>query len=157
LAANILPPAIKEFREHRPDLRIRLFDGNLSTVARPVAAGKLELGLGLFERMPGVRRAPFFRFSLLVIRPDKNAAFNRVSTRWTALNGHTLISLTSNYPHQQLIDKQLEKSGVVWNRGQTVNLLDTQIGLVEAVKLCVATPVLNLHPCQLAKRVFLSW
>jgi hypothetical protein len=64
----------------------------------------------------------------MVIRPDENAAFNRVSTRSTALNGQTLISLTPNYPHQQLIDKQLEKSGVVWNRGQTVNLLDTQIG-----------------------------
>ena len=59
--------------------------------------------------MPGVRRAPFFRFSLMVIRPDKNAAFKRVSTRWTALNGQTLISLTSNYPHQQLIDKQLAR------------------------------------------------
>ncbi len=37
-----------------------------------------------------------------------------------------------NYPHQQLIDKQLAKSGVACKRGQTVNLLDTQIGLVEA-------------------------
>ena len=34
LAANVLPPAIKEFRVQRPDLQIRLFDGNLSTVAR---------------------------------------------------------------------------------------------------------------------------
>ena len=68
----------------------------------------------------------------MVIRPDKNAGFNRVSTRWSAMNGQTLISLTTNYPHQQLIDKQLAKSGVVWKRGQTVNLLDTQIGLVEA-------------------------
>lgn len=148
LAANVLPPAIKEFREHRPDLRIRLFDGNLSTVAGRVAAGNLELGLGLFERMPGVRRAPFFRFSLMVIRPDKNAAFNRVSTRWTALNGQTLISLTSNYPHQQLIDKQLEKSGVVWNRGQMVNLLDTQIGLVEADEGIAIIPSFGLPACR---------
>ena len=148
MAANVLPPAIKEFREHRPDPRIRLFDGNLSTVARRVAAGKLELGLGLFERMPGVRRAPFFRFSPMVIRPDKNAAFNRVSTRWTALNGQTLISLTSNYDHQQLIDKQLEKSGVVWNSGQTVNLLDTQIGLVEADEGIAIIPSFGLPACR---------
>jgi LysR family transcriptional regulator, carnitine catabolism transcriptional activator len=68
----------------------------------------------------------------MVIRPDKNTSFKRVSTRWTTLTGQTLISLTSNYPHQQLIDQQLDKSGVVCNRDQTVNLLDTQIGLVEA-------------------------
>jgi DNA-binding transcriptional LysR family regulator len=29
VAAHVLPPAIKEFREHRPDLRIRLFDAGL--------------------------------------------------------------------------------------------------------------------------------
>ena len=68
----------------------------------------------------------------MVIRPDKNAAFDRVSTRWSELNGQTLIALTANYPHQQLIDKQLAKSGVAWQRGQSVNLLDTHIGLVEA-------------------------
>ena len=97
MAASVLPPAIKAFRQHRPDLRIRLFDGNLGTVARRVAAGKLDLGLGVFGRMPGVRGVPFFRFSLMVVRPDKNADFNRVSTKWSSLNGETLISLTSNY------------------------------------------------------------
>jgi DNA-binding transcriptional LysR family regulator len=73
IAANVLPPAIRAFREHRPDLSIRLFDGDLEAVAKRVAAGKLDLGLGVFGRMPGIRGAPFFRFSLMVLRPDKNA------------------------------------------------------------------------------------
>jgi LysR family transcriptional regulator, carnitine catabolism transcriptional activator len=76
IAANVLPPAIKTFRQHRPDLRIRLFDGNLGTVARRVAAGKLDLGLGTFGKMPGVRGVPFFRFSLMVVRSDKNVDFD---------------------------------------------------------------------------------
>jgi LysR family carnitine catabolism transcriptional activator len=105
IAANVIPPAIRAFREQRPDLIIQLFDGNLDTVARRVAAGKLDLGLGVFGRMPGIRGVPFFRFSLMVVRPDRNADFNRVSTKWSALNGQTLISLTKNYPHQQLIDR----------------------------------------------------
>jgi LysR family carnitine catabolism transcriptional activator len=148
VAAHVLPPAIKEFREHRPDLRIRLFDAGLGAIARRVEAGKLDFGLGIFKRMAGVRRIPFFRFSLMVIRPDKNAAFNRVSTRWSALNGQTLISLTANYPHQQLIDKQLAKSGVAWKRGQTVNLLDTQIGLVEADEGIAIIPSFGLPACR---------
>ncbi|MGH9586163.1 MAG: LysR substrate-binding domain-containing protein [Acidobacteriaceae bacterium] len=41
-------------------------------------------------------------------------------------------SVTKDYPHEQLIQNQLEKVGVVARRGQTVNGLDTQIGLVEA-------------------------
>jgi len=148
MAAHVLPPAVKEFREQRPDLHIRLFDGNVSTVARRVVAGKLDLGLGIFERMPGVRWAPFFRFSLMVVRPDKNGTFSRVSTRWTALNGQTLISLTSNYAHQQMIDKQLEKSGVVCKQRQTVNLLDTQIGLVEADEGIAIIPSFGLPACR---------
>jgi DNA-binding transcriptional LysR family regulator len=151
MAANVLPPAIKAFRQHRPGLRIRLFDGNLGTVARRVAAGKLDLGLGVFGRMPGVRGVPFFRFSLMVVRPDKNADFNRVSTKWSSLNGETLISLTSNYPHQQLIDRQLAKSGISWKRAQTVNLLSTQIGLVEAGEGIAIIPSFGLPACRSRK------
>jgi LysR family transcriptional regulator, carnitine catabolism transcriptional activator len=148
IAANVLPPAIRSFREHRPDLNIRLFDGNLDTVAKRVAAGKLDLGLGVFGRMPGIRGVPFFCFSLMVVRPDKNADFNRVSTKWSALRGQTLISLTKNYPHQQLIDAQLVKSGVAFKRGQTVNLLDTQIGLVAAGEGVAIVPSFGLAACR---------
>jgi DNA-binding transcriptional LysR family regulator len=52
IAANVLPPAIQAFRQRRPDLRVRLFDGNQGTIARRVAAGKLDIGLGTFGRMP---------------------------------------------------------------------------------------------------------
>ncbi len=148
MAANVLPPAIQAFRQHRSDLRIRLFDGNLGTVARRVAAGKLDLGLGIFGRMPGVWGVPFFRFSLMVVRPGRSADFNRASTMWSALNGQTLISLTSNYPHQQLIDTQLAEKAISCNRAQTVNLLETQIGLVEAGEGIAIIPSFGLPACR---------
>jgi len=148
IAANLLPPVINAFRRQRPDLRIRLFDGSLKSIERRVEAGKLDLGLGLFNKMPDVRRVPFFRFSLMVIRADKNPEIGRVSTPWPALNGETLISLTKNYPHQQLIDKQLAKAGVTWKRGQTVNLLDTQIGLVEAEAGIAIIPSFGIPDCR---------
>lgn len=151
IAANVLPPAIRAFRENRPDLSIRLFDGELDAVERRVAAGKLDLGLGVFGRTPGIRGVPFFRFSLMVVRPDKNATFNRVSTKWSALKGQTLISLTKNYPYQQLIDTQLEKSGIAVKRGQTVNFLDTQIGLVEADEGIAIIPSFGLSACRSRK------
>jgi len=73
---------------------------------------------------------------------------NRVSTKWSALSGETLISLTKNYPHQQLIDAQLVKSGVAFKRGQTVNLLDTQIGLVAVGEGVAIIPSLGLAACR---------
>ncbi len=148
IAANVLPPAIKAFREIRPELRIGIFDSTIGIIARRVEAGKLDLGLGIFKKMPDLRRVPFFRFSLMAIRADKEGIHDRVSTRWRALSGETLISLTPNYPHQQLIDKQLVKSGVTWNRGQTVNLLDTQIGLVEAGEGAAVIPSFGLIACR---------
>jgi len=51
---------------------------------------------------------------------------------WSELRSETLISLTKDYPHEQLIHKQLTKMGIACKRGQTVSLLDMQIGLAEA-------------------------
>ncbi len=147
----MIPPAIREFREVRPELQIRIFDGTLDAIARRVQAGKLDLGVGIFEKMPGVRRVPFFRFTLMVIRADKNGSVDRATTRWSSLNGQTLISLTVNYPHQQLIDKELARAKVICRSGQTVNLLDTQIGLAEADEGVGIIPSFGLPACRSRK------
>ena len=132
IAAHVLPSAIKEFCDRHPGLQIHLFDGNLSALARRVEANKLDFALGIFDRVLGMRRVPFFRFSLMLTRPDDGRPIRSQSVSWADLEGETLISLTKDYPYEQLIQKQLEKMGVVCRRGQTVNGLDTQIGLVEA-------------------------
>jgi LysR family carnitine catabolism transcriptional activator len=153
VAANMLPQAIREFRSQRPDLRIQLFDAELTTILQRVEAGKLDMGLGIFDSVPGVRRTPFFRFSLMVIRADKDGALHRASTTWSALNGQTLISLPPTNPHQQLIDKQLAKTGVVWQRGVVVNFLDTQIALVEADEGIAIIPSFGQPVCRNRKVV----
>jgi LysR family carnitine catabolism transcriptional activator len=148
IAANVLPPAINAFRKQRPDLRIRLYDGNLRAIARRVVAGKLDLGLGILGSLPDLRGIPFFRFSLMVVRPDTKAGHNRVSTKWSALDGAPLISLTDNYPHQQLINKQLATHGITCQHTHTVNLLDTQLGLVEAGEGVAIVPSFGLPACR---------
>jgi DNA-binding transcriptional LysR family regulator len=131
-AAHVLPPAIKEFRDRHPNLQVQLFDGNLRAIARRVEANKLDFAVGIFDHLPGIKRVPFFRFSLMLVRPDDGRLVHHNKTQWSSLGGETLISLTKDYPHEQLIQKQLAKMGMACKRGQTVNLLDTQIGLVEA-------------------------
>lgn len=39
VAANILPPAMREFRKQRPDVRIQLFDADLPTLIKMVETG----------------------------------------------------------------------------------------------------------------------
>lgn len=132
LAAHVLPYAIREFRDRHPGLQIHLFDGNLSALARRVEANKLDFALGIFNRILGMRRVPFFRFSLMLARPDNGRPVRSPTSSWADLGGETLISLTADYPYEQLTRIQLERMGVVCKRGQTVNGLDTQLGLVEA-------------------------
>lgn len=148
MASHVLAPAIKAFRQHRPDLRVQLFDGTLGAIAQRVAAGKLDLGLGIFGKIPDLRGVPFFRFSLMVLRARQNAEFNRISTKWSALSGESLISLTPDYPFQELIDTQLTKSGISCQRTQSVHQLDTQIGLVEAGEGIAIIPSFGLPACR---------
>jgi LysR family transcriptional regulator, carnitine catabolism transcriptional activator len=155
VAANILPPAIREFRRHRPDLRIQLFDADLPTLMQMVEAGKLDMAVGIFKGAAGVRRAPFFRFSLMVIRAGQGDAPPRAATTWSALQGQTLISLSPTHPHQQLIDKHLVKAGVQCQAGAVVNLLDTQIALVEAEEGIAIIPSFGLPACR-GRKVVMS-
>lgn len=130
-AAHVLPPAIREFRAKMPDLQIDLFDSDPDALVACVEANKLDFALGIFERTPGIRRSTFFRFSLVLVQPDDGRSHSHVSP-WSVLGGHPLISLAGKYPHEPLIHARLRKIGVVARRSHAVNLLDTQIGLVEA-------------------------
>jgi LysR family transcriptional regulator, carnitine catabolism transcriptional activator len=148
-AADVLPEAIKEFRGHRPELRIRLFDGDRATLVPMVLSGKLDMGLGAFFRpAPGIRRTPLFRFYLMVIRPDNNPAFRRATTAWAALKGETSITLTPTSPLQQLIDKHLAQAGVVSYPSASLNFLNTQIALVEAGEGFAVIPSFGLPACR---------
>lgn len=155
VAANILPLAIKEFQSQRPEVRIQLFDGEETEVLKRVESGKLDMALGMFKRVPDVRRIPFFRFSLLLIRPDKEGVLPRSSARWSALNGQTMISRPASNSYQQVIDEHLSRNHVAWQRGLVVNLLDTQIALVEADLGIAIIPSFGLPVCR-ERRVAMS-
>jgi len=148
MAANVLPPAIRQFRERRPDLRVRLFDGWISEIEQRVQSGKLDIGMGIFKNAPGLRRAALFSFALMAVYPDQGAAINTIPARWSSLSEHRLISLTSDYPHQVAIDQQLKKMGVTGRGGQRVKLLETQIALVEANEGIAVIPAFGMIACR---------
>jgi LysR family carnitine catabolism transcriptional activator len=153
IASNILPMAISEFQAQRPDLHIRLFDGDLTTILQMVERGELDMGLGFFNPSSGTRRTPFFRFSLMVARPSSDAAKQRATIPWSALNGQTLIALRSISPIQKVIDKQLARSKVVVHTGDVLNSLDTQLAMVEAGHGIAIIPSFGIPACRNRKLV----
>jgi LysR family transcriptional regulator, carnitine catabolism transcriptional activator len=148
IAANILPLAIKEFHAQHSDLRIRLFDSDLTTILQHVEAGKLDMGLGVFDRAPGTRRTPFFRFSLMVARPSTELARHHAPTTWSALNGEKLISLRANSPIQKIIEKHLARLKVVPRTTDVLNSLDTQLAMVEAGHGIAIIPSFGIPACR---------
>jgi len=155
IAVNILPQAIKEFRLQRPDVRIQLFDAELSTVLQRVEAGTLDMGFGWAKNTPGIQRIPFFRFSMMVIRPDIGATPRLASTSWSALKGERLISVPSTRMWQQVIDKHLAQAGALSEPAMVVNFVDTQIALVEAGEGIAIVPSFSLPACR-NRRVIMS-
>lgn len=154
VAANILPEAIKEFRSHRRDLRIQVFDVGGVALSQMVAEGKLDMSLGaFFEPGPGIRRVPLFRFSLMVIRPDDDPGLRRTSTTWSALKGEPLISLVPGSVVQRFIDKHLAHAGVLVHRGAIFNYLETMIAMVEAGEGIAVIPSFVSPACRNRKIV----
>ena len=148
IAANIIVQAIKEFRTHRPGLRIQLHDENVATILPLVQAGKLDIGLGPFESATGVRRTPLFRSPLVVVRPDNDPAFRRATTTWSALRNEKLITLRPTGQIQQLMSKHLSRAGIKSGANTSVNLLDTQIAMVEAGDGIAVIPSFFMSACR---------
>jgi DNA-binding transcriptional LysR family regulator len=111
------------------------------------------MSLGIFKAMPGVRRDPFFRFSLMLARAAQDDRAPPATVSWNALNGETLVALSAGHPHQQLIDKQLADADVKPRIASTVNLLDTQIALVEAGEGAAIIPSFGIPACRSRKVV----
>lgn len=132
IASNILPIAIKEFQAQRPDLHIRLFDSDLTTILQLVESCQLDMGIGFFNPSAGTRRIPFFRFSLMLARPATDISRPRATVTWASLHGEPLLALRANSPVQRLIDKQLAKARIVPRVTDVFNSLDTQLAMVEA-------------------------
>jgi len=154
VAANVLPKAIQEFRSHRPDLRIQLFDCEPHSLIPMVESGKLDMCLRvLYKPVPGLRRTPLFRFCLMVVRADNDPAFRRASTTWSALKGENLISLVPTNEIQQLVNKHLAQAGIAVQPNGVIHYIDTLLAMVEAGEGSGIVPSWALAACRNRKVV----
>ena len=147
VAANILPRALKEFRDRRPELRIAVSDTDPRTILQRVSAGSLDMGVSSFPNTAGIRRTLFFRFALMVIRSEPETGARRTSTTWSALKGESLI-LPSLESVRSLIERHLTQAGVTSPPAMVLNHLDTIVGMVEAGQGTAIVPSYALPACQ---------
>lgn len=153
LASNMLPRAMAEFYARRPDVHVNLYDADLNTVLQRVKAGQIDVAFGSFEKSAGVRRAPFFRFSLMAIQAERTAARIRSSISWSALRHERLILQAPPAPLWNPIEQQLSRAGVNSKDALLLNRLDTIIAMVEAGHGTGIIPSIALPVCQYRKVV----
>jgi LysR family transcriptional regulator, carnitine catabolism transcriptional activator len=148
-AAGGVAQAIKAFRPRRPELRLQVFDGDTATTLGKVESGELDIGLGFFfKHVPGIRRIPLFRFSLMVIRANPRHASSRPTASWASLKGERFVTLQPSLPMQQFVDRNLAKAGITYQPSLAVNYLYTQIAMVEAGEGIAVVPSFALPECQ---------
>jgi len=148
-AAGGVAQAIKAFHPRRPELRLQVFDGDSGTTLRKVESGELDIGLGFFfKHVPGIRRIPLFRFSLMVIRPNPRRVASRPTASWASLKGEKFVTLQPSLPMQQFVDRSLARAGVSYQPSLVVNFLYTQIAMVEAGEGIAVVPSFALPECR---------
>jgi len=153
LASNMLPQAMAEFYRQRTDVRVDLYDADLNTVLQRVKAGQIDIGFGSFEKSAGVRRMPFFRFSLMAIRAESSLARSHSSIPWSALRHERLILQAPPAPLWRPIDQNLARAGINSKDAVLLNRLDTIIAMVEAGHGTGIIPSIALPVCQYRKVV----
>lgn len=153
-SSGMLAQAIRDFRSRRTDFRLQLVDVDAATIQQKVEAGELDMGLGFFfKHLPGIRRIPMYRFSLMVVRPRAGNARRRSSTNWSSLKGERIIALQPSLPIRQLIDRHLARAGVTYEPSLVLNYLNTQLAMVAAGEGIAIVPSFSLPECQSRKLV----
>ena len=120
-----------------------------ATIMEKVESGELDIGLGFFfKHMPGIRRKPLFRFTLMVIRGRSARSPVRQTVTWSSLRGEKFVTLQPSLPMQQFFDKHLAKAGVAYHSRLVLNYMQTQIAMVEAGEGIAVVPSFALQECR---------
>ena len=155
IASKLLAAAIGEYAKRDPELRISLHDGERTKLSAMVAAGTLDVCIGCFlQPVPGVRRTPVYRFSLMLVEPAERAGDAARPMRWSEIGERPLLGLPAEHPVQQVVDLHLQDIGRRSAPQMVFNYFETQIAMVEAGAGSAVLPTFAVPAC-LGRRVAL--
>jgi len=130
---HLLPRIIRDYRMRRPEVRIRMMEGNVGAVARNAREGLADFGLTFM-----VAPDPDFLFDALVTDPyclvcpiDHPLAQLRC-VEWKDLKPHQLIISGRGSGNRMILDEALRSVNWQPDRPVEIEHLTTSLGLVEA-------------------------
>jgi DNA-binding transcriptional LysR family regulator len=151
VAADILPPAIAAYSERHPELHVRLIDAQGPRLVEMLQAGELDVAVtARHQEVPGLRRSPLARFSLMAVARRENTQMFGRDLSWTELAERRLICFPAGNPIRELVDEHLARAGRREPPETVCNYLETQIAMVEVGGGVAVVPSFALRAC--AKR-----
>lgn len=149
VSASLLPEVISAFNQSHPQVQVHLADVDVSVVRQRILEGEADIGLGFFIKPAvGLLRQPLCRFRLMRIRPpDAGPAGLGPSQAWGSLADLPLISLHSDNPIQNAIEKHLARIGRAHEERPRMNLIGTLIAMVRAGRGHAIVPSFALADC----------
>jgi len=149
IAGNLLPAAIGEYAGRDPGLEIELHDAERSRLVAMVSAGELDAALGCFiEPVPGLRRIPIHRFSLMAVQSPAEALRLGRPLRWNDLVEARLLGAPADNPVQQLVERHLQRLGRHDPPELVFNYMETIIAMVAAGAGVAVIPTFAAPVCR---------
>ena len=147
IATKLLPAAIGEYAKRDPRLNIVLHDCDRLSLVSMVASGELDAALGCFvEPVPGARRIPLHRFSLVAI--GAQSLDSGRAMRWQELVKARLLGTPSDNPLQQLVDRHLQRLGRRAPPDLSFNYFETLIAMAEVGAGIAVVPSFAVPACR---------
>ena len=148
VAAELLPPAIADYGRANPNFQIRLIDAEGNRLTEMVQSGVLDAALTVYGALvPGIRRVPLLRFSLIAISSEKTREALPREVRWSDVAKLRLVGFPDDYPIQHIINEHLQRAGRHDPSEVVCNYLETQIAMVEVGAGIAVVPTYAVPAC----------
>lgn len=131
IAALLLPPVIRRFRERHPGVKLLLDDASPAQLDQRVATGEVELALGTPDAHvdPRVECARLIRDQLSVICRTGDALALAETVAWSELAGLCVVTVRSGHGIRTLVNEALATSGVQLELAFEVTLFTTALAM----------------------------
>jgi LysR family carnitine catabolism transcriptional activator len=141
VAAHLLPPVVRDFLAGRPEVRLRILDGNTTEVLAAVRSGTADLAVTASpERTGDVDVAPLCTDPAVAVLPPAHRLAGRTTVTWADLAAEPFLAFAPGSSLRRLTDAAFRRAQV-----EPASLVETQAvgaaaGMVAAgLGVCVAT------------------
>ncbi|MDO5103503.1 MAG: LysR family transcriptional regulator [Lautropia sp.] len=141
MASTLLPTVIADFKQHFPDIEIRLLDTAVENVTAKVLSGEVDIGVGP-ERDPhsDLETALLFELPFHLVLPTTHPLASQDTIPWADLVTLPVITLQGQFTERLSLDLNATMREVDITPATTVTFMSTALSMVAAglgVTICM--------------------